>query len=196
MDKILEQERVKYKKMWQQKSYRENSPGLNVAPEVFKKLRMKAGETITDYGCGTGRAVKWFSGQGMHARGMDFIDNAFEYKKDKHCFFEKANLWGLTTFWFCPDWFFCCDVLEHIPEERIETVLINIRNYNKKGGYFQICNRPATQGFQYGLGDLHVTKWSFRKWGKLLIEYFVKCNYAIESFEIDGSTTGFYLRKK
>ena len=73
LDPVAEHERDKYTRMWADASYRVNSPGLNAAPEGFKKLGCSSGETLIDYGCGEARSTAWFKSQGLDAQGVDLV---------------------------------------------------------------------------------------------------------------------------
>lgn len=51
------QERLKYTRMWDQPRYRQYSPGEACAAKAIAALAMAPGESVTDFGCGTGRAA-------------------------------------------------------------------------------------------------------------------------------------------
>jgi SAM-dependent methyltransferase len=148
-----QEELEKYAKTWAVEQYRKISPGLNVAPEAFTVLRdigLKRRDTLTDYGCGTGRAGKFFMKEGLWVCGIDICPGALEEQLDK---FIPGALWDLPPETPTTDWAFCVDVLEHLPEETLATTIKGIVGHTRKGGFFQVAHFPSEfQGQQ-----LHLT---------------------------------------
>lgn len=144
----LEQaEREKYERIWSHKEYRANSPGERLVPYFLKHVPAKPGESIIDLGCGTGRAGAELARHGFQVWLFDHV-NAVEPSIDLR--FIQGTLWEIPEilkFDWCPiviqyDWFYCCDVLEHIPTEKVDAVLDNIAALTTKGGFFQIALFP------------------------------------------------------
>lgn len=116
-------EKEKYVKIWSFPEYRRYSPGECAAPRAFDKLSMSG--TLYDMGCGTGRAGKWFSEKGLDVTLVDFAPNAPEVDLP----FIEACLWEIDL----PkkDYVYCVDVLEHIPPERVDEVISNLKSCGK-----------------------------------------------------------------
>ncbi len=146
MDLTL-QEKEKYIKMWDIPLYRSVSPGSNLA-ECFLDYffhEMKAGETLTDFGCGTGRAAHRFLERGLNVQLIDIAPNCLDGEVQAltlilphRITFTEACLWELASGTQTTDWIYCCDVMEHLPESRVEQTLEQLAQRNTKGGCFQI----------------------------------------------------------
>ena len=161
-DALRAQEEAKYRAVWTTvPDYRCYSPGLNAAPEAFSACGMRKGESLLDLGCGTGRAGAWFHKQGMNVTLLDLCDKAPECQLP----FVVACLWEpseLPPF----DWIFCCDVLEHLPPEKVGPALDVIAGLMEKGGYLQVFTAPdAGWG---GIGDLHLTVRDASWWAAMI----------------------------
>lgn len=129
------QEREKYERVWAHKDYHSHSPGERLAKVFLKQVPWDKGDTLIDLGCGTARASREFVKAGLQVYLLDHV-NAVD--PSIHLPFIEANLWDmpiLTPF----DWFYCCDVMEHIPPEKIDAVLDNVWAIGKRGGFFQIA---------------------------------------------------------
>jgi hypothetical protein len=125
-------EREKYTLMWQTDSYRRLSPGEE-AVDTFLEV-MNPDGLIIDFGCGTGRAGVALSRAGHDVFLIDFTDNCRDEKALSLPFLE----WDLTR--PCPmsaGFGMCADVMEHIPPEDVETVIVNIMAASEKT-FFQI----------------------------------------------------------
>lgn len=57
----------------------------------------------------------------------------------------------------------CIEVLEHIPEEELDTVLDTIFSKTKKFVLFTACSRPANKFFEDGT-NVHVTIKDYQWW--------------------------------
>src|SRR5690554_6041319 len=84
-------EQRKYERMYDLPIYRQNSPGHRYAREAVALLGMEPGESIVDYGCGLGRATRFFAEMGMESLGVEFAANAPEDGTP----YVLANLWGM-----------------------------------------------------------------------------------------------------
>jgi len=168
IDRAKQTEREKYENMWAQDAYRDRSPGLRIAPEVYKFFRMHPAERIIDWGCGTGRAAKWFQAQGLRAFGIDHAANALE----EDVWFLRACLWdirpGIVPY---APWAFCCDVLEHLPEEHVEQAVRNIAAYTTRGAFFKVADADDDCGRLIGQ-ELHLTRRPQQWWFALFKKYF------------------------
>ena len=135
-------EKTKYEKAWDSDKYRIHSPALREGVERFMKSKLKPkGGTLTDWGCGSGRASMMMAAS-FAVTALDITKTALdkEVKKAIHqgkLVFQEMNMWeqfGVRT-----DYAFSCDVLEHIPEDKVDAVLENIKRNTLKGGFLQIA---------------------------------------------------------
>lgn len=107
-------------------------------PEKFLQ-----GQSVIDFGCGVGRSSFFFLEKGLDVTLFDLCREALDPQVEllvqkKQVDFEIGCLWNLTIkrpF----DWVFSFDVLEHLPEEKVEKSLENMAFSMKKGGYFGVA---------------------------------------------------------
>lgn len=156
-DPLAQKERDKYQTLWREcPGYRQLSPGEDLAVYFFHSFQhlVKKNDRIIDFGCGTGRAAKHFLAMGLHVTLVDFcsidcldpeILLLLSLFPEKIRFIE-ACLWNLPVDLGMTEWVYCCDVLEHIPEEKIEAVLSEISSRHLKGGYMSICLQEDSFG--------------------------------------------------
>lgn len=167
---LAETERRKYEKCWRHLQYRFHSPGEKVVDRFRKSCRPRRGETLVDLGCGTGRGGKKLKDEfGLQVTLMDFAENCrdVEVEKDEELPFIKSNLW--TPFDGHWKWGYCCDVMEHIPPERVDAVLENAAETCDRL-FFHICNRPDHFGDVIGQ-PLHLSVFPFVWWRDKLREF-------------------------
>jgi hypothetical protein len=162
-DQQAAEERRKYQKMWSKPQYRINSPGLNVAEKAMEVMGACAGETITDFGCGEGKAMDWFRSQGMIASGVDIV----QLRPDV----IEACLWDMPKELGPSDFAICADVMEHIPQEHVRMVLAGIAARTHKAAFFQIANSECTVGKRHG-ETLHLTRETPEWWANEIGRYF------------------------
>jgi hypothetical protein len=155
-------EAEKYRKVWQCPEYRKVSPGMLEAQRAFAVLGMKAGESLVDFGSGTGRATAWFQSQGLRVLAIDHVDNALETDVP----FLKACLWELPP--LSVDYGFCCDVMEHIPPGRVVPVLFSIARACVKGLYIRIATRPDVMGPRILGEPLHLSIKTADRWREMI----------------------------
>jgi SAM-dependent methyltransferase len=160
-------EKRKYKEIWGYSQYRHHSPGEWCLP-IFKQLVRKYEGTLIDLGCGTGRAGDQLSELGFQVTLLDFADNCLDYqiKKKEHPFIV-SNLWGnWKGRW---DYGYCCDVMEHMPPEKVDSVLKKIsKNCGKC--FFNIHFSDDNFGKLVG-HPLHLTVKPFLWWLDKLREF-------------------------
>lgn len=181
MDQQALTEKAKYDLLWSKyPSYRDCSPGEIFAPLFlqFFKEELRKGETLIDFGSGTGRSINPFISSGLNVIMVDFSPHALDEEirhfihlcPDRASFVE-ACLWDLPDSLKPSDWIYCCDVLEHIPEQQIEAVLRGMAARMKKGGYFTICLQEDLSGKQLSL-SLHLTVKDKEWWKRKLSCHF------------------------
>ena len=172
------EEKRKYVKCWGVDDYRKYSPGEHLVDLFLETAKPADGATLVDWGCGTGRAAKRLSEAGMDVTMLDFADNCLdsdvkEALSDNLRFIEQdLSEPGLN---YPSEYGFCTDMLEHIPEEDIDTVLDNILN-NSQHVFFQISTVPDGFGAHPQIvkdGErehLHLTVWDYQKWLRKFVE--------------------------
>lgn len=133
--KMLKEETAKYQDIWDRGNYRTVSPGELSAANAFTLCNMSRGNTLTDYGAGTGRALSVFNGKGIESIAVDLV-NALEVEVPFYC----APLWCLPDELPITDWLYCVDVMEHLPPTKIDPALRQIEQKTVLGGYFQIAH--------------------------------------------------------
>lgn len=131
---LVARERQKYEMVWNVDAYRKTAPGEHAVEYAIDKLGIQKGDSLMDFGCGTGRATKKFNELGVHAYGVDIARNCLD--KDVKILFQQACLWDLPNINVM--WGYCTDVLEHIPPEKVPAVLDNIRASVVEGAFFDI----------------------------------------------------------
>ena len=145
----LEQtEREKYEKIWTHKDYRANSPGEGLVPHFLKHVPFKEGDSLIDLGCGTGRAGVELWRAKLDVTLFDIAKDALDPGAKslpfvQGCLWEGIPLKESNHGIFRYDWFYCCDVMEHIPPEKVDRVLDNCAAIATKGGFFQIALFPS-----------------------------------------------------
>lgn len=155
-------EKDKYQLMWMFDSYRECSPGEQVA-DYFYRL-VKPDSKVIDFGCGTGRGSLRLHNIGVDVLLMDFTDNS----RDQECInlpFIQHDLTNPSP--VKSEYGFCTDVMEHIPTEDVETVVKNIMDASEKT-FFQISTIDDHFGDLVGT-RLHLTV-KPHDWWKALFE--------------------------
>lgn len=165
-DHLATKEREKYERVWADDRYRRISPGMMEVHRAFDHMGCRPGETINDYGCGAGLACAWFERHGLTATGIDHAENA----RTEDILFLGECLWDMS---FTPesDYAFCCDVLEHIPPEKVDDVVRGIAERTHKAAWFRIATRPDAMGPLIIGEPLHLTVRPAQWWQDTLGEF-------------------------
>ena len=176
-------EREKYEKIWNDPRYRRYSPGEGLVHEAYTGLGMQERQSLIDYGCGTGRALKHFASWGLDVLGIDIAENCLEVDVA----FMRACLWDL------PDvkstHAYCTDVMEHIPEDRVDDVLAGIAK-RSIGAYFQIALRPDSSGPMIIGEQLHLTVKGDDWWRHKLRKYWDEVSMKVLSTNVRAICRG------
>ena len=167
VDDLAKIERDKYIAIWERPEYRRISPGMLECERAFTVLEMQPKKTIIDFGAGPARATKWFDDQGLKATAVDFAPNA----RETDVKFVEACLWDMPASLKAADYGFCTDVMEHLPEDKVDLVLEGIAKRSKQGVYFRIATRPDKMGKLIGQ-PLHLTVKPGEWWRRKLEEFF------------------------
>lgn len=168
MDEIALIEREKYLAVWARKEYRAVSPGMMEVERAWTVCEMREGASLIDFGSGPARATLWFQDRGLLVTAVDFAPNA----RETNVPFVEACLWELPESLAPADYAYCCDVMEHIPPEKIDETLAGIAARTLVTGYFRIATRPDRMGPKLIGKPLHVTVQSGEWWRRTLERFF------------------------
>lgn len=158
-------EKKKYEDIWANDKYRKHAPGEGFTRQAFNALGMKTGDSLIDFGCGSGRGAMKFKEMGLNVTGIDFASNCLD--KDVGISFVESCLWNLPD--VKADWGYCTDVMEHIPTEKVLDVLKGISE-RCNGAFFNIATRDDVLGNLIGR-RLHMTIMEAEGWKDLLSKY-------------------------
>lgn len=173
MTDLAERERDKYERMWDVTAYRNHSPGEALATRAFTEMGMNKGDNLIDFGCGTGRPAAQFQRLGAAVIGIDHATNCLD--QGVGITFLQCCLWDLP-----PDltaaYGYCTDVMEHIPPEKVDDVLSEIRRVVTNKVFFQIATFPDGMGKRIGETlhlSVHGPEWWKAKlsehWGNVIV---------------------------
>lgn len=183
-------ERDKYRRMWAHPLYRQFSPGEAVMPQFMERCAPESGCKIVDFGCGSGRATQELQANGFKVLGVDFVTGCLD--EGVRIPFCLANLWALPAN-VSGDWGYCCDVMEHIPTERVNDVLRNIASASKIGAFFNISFVGDKCGVMVG-EVLHNTVKPPEWWRENLRKHFAAVEY-VES-DAEEKNSGIFICRK
>lgn len=144
----MEKEKAKYDAIHSVPGY---SPGPGIAHVRTARNYIKPGETIIDFGCGTGDAAQAFIDLGHDIQAVDISRVGLRHDIP----FFQASLTDLPTDLKPADWGFCCDVMEHLPTEWVDDALTQISG-KVRDCFFSISGQPDSWGKKIGQ-TLHLT---------------------------------------
>ena len=160
--KLSEQE--KYELAWAQPEYRNLAPGELVADKFFELIQPPTGAQVIDFGCGTGRGAMALLNKDptLEVTLLDFAANCRDPGAEWLPFVlrDLAAPAGLLV---RTDYGYCCDVMEHIPQEGVDLVLVNIMDTIRNSCFFQISLVPDGLGYLVGQ-PLHLSVHPFDWW--------------------------------
>lgn len=156
-------ESQKYAEVWKHPEYRAMAPGEESAAMFLELAKPKPGDTVIDFGAGTGRGALKIA-QRCNVRMLDFaencLDDAVRAAVSERLTFTRHDLTqplqGLEPFGYCTD------VMEHIPTADVPAVLRNIVHAARRV-FFQISCQPDHLGALIG-ETLHLTVRPFEWW--------------------------------
>jgi hypothetical protein len=170
-DKLADQERAKYNKTWDYEDYREFSPGEGLFVHFLTSVNPARGTSVRDYGVGSGRAALFMKLSGFEVSIVDISYNCL----DEHVATILGDQLIVCTLWDLPDDMpvvnngYCTDVMEHIPPEKVDDVLAEIKR-TSENCFFNICFHDDHFGEKVG-ETLHLTVKPFLWWLDKLNEY-------------------------
>lgn len=166
---FLNLERAKYERLWgTHPEYRKVAPGEALASVFLNQARPKPGETVIDFGCGTGRAALMLALLGrVKVVMLDFAANCLDEDVQKALSAQGDTLRFMLADLEQPPvayakYGFCTDVMEHIPEDKVDVVLGNILKAAQHV-FFQISTVQDHCGELIG-ETLHLTVRPFQWW--------------------------------
>lgn len=151
-------EAEKYRAMWGHDIYRQRSPGQEVAHVFLEHAKPKPTDLVADLGCGTGRGGLEIA-KHCNVVLVDFAENSRD-EAAQRLPFVKADLSKHVP--VKADFAYCCDVLEHIPPEKVDWVLYNVFDVAPKA-FLQISLVDDALGFLIGQ-RLHLSVHPFEWW--------------------------------
>ncbi len=167
-DDLAVRERKKYERCWSVPEYRKYSPGANMVRPFLEIVNPWHGRVI-DFGCGDGQASVKLADLGFKVVGVDHVDARRKGKRKYH--FIQKNLWDPFDDGLRAEYGFCCDVMEHIPEEKVDDVLKNILSCVRHC-FFSISLTEDGFGEHPEINErLHLTVRSYSWWRKKLSQY-------------------------
>jgi len=143
-------EKEKYDRMHKVPGY---SPGPGLAHVRTAEGYMPRGCSVIDFGTGTGDAALAFLSRGFDAWAVDISKEGLRHDLGKK--FLQGPLWALPDGLPAADWGFCCDVMEHIPPNKVEESLRQMAG-RVANCFFAISGVPDSWGKKIG-ETLHLT---------------------------------------
>lgn len=169
-------EKHKYEQIWELDAYRRFSPGAGQARVFLELAEPEPGDEVLVFGCGMGlegQAIgnisKELYGEPCKVTMFDFAANCLNDEIREACETEEWLNFKLHDIEepvsARAPFGFCCDVMEHIPEDKVAQVIENIVSATGRA-YFCIANHHESYGNIIG-ETLHVTVKPFTWWEEL-----------------------------
>ena len=129
---VMEAERAKYERLWGEvPDYRINSPGEQMLMPWLKIVKPLPQASVIDFGCGGGKAAMVMGLMSFRVRLVDIAANCLapevaELVAAGRLSFRAADITDPGLDLEPADLGYCCDVMEHIPTDRVEQTIRNI----------------------------------------------------------------------
>ena len=163
-ESLQKSEKEKYTTIWRCNEYRLYSPGESSIKNlpIIDLLRRCGAKTVLDAGCGSGKLMHALieqCGNEFHVHGFDIAENCLDpfFDEIKNDILTVGVLWNKEDFNKEYDAIICCDVLEHIPTEKVELVLDNFYCCTKTFCYLAIALQDDYFGPRIVGTPLHLT---------------------------------------
>jgi tetratricopeptide (TPR) repeat protein/SAM-dependent methyltransferase len=200
LDPQAAEERAKYEQVWKHDQYRHFSPGADALDRLplLDALRSHGVRTILDAGCGSGKLM-WRLMQEhpgvFDVHGFDITDNCLDpcFDQIKDQVLTTGCLWNPNDFQKTYDAVICCDVMEHIPTERVASVLANLRKSTGRFAFFSIAVIKDYFGPQLIGEALHLTVQKPEWWLTRLREAGFKVTSHATGVSRDGTEAQLYV---
>jgi hypothetical protein len=173
MSVILTQERELYDEAWSAiTDYADHSPGEAFLP-IFLELVGKNGDnrTVLDVGTGSGKGAVKLHQAGFDVRMCDITNAGLIPEAQALPYFDAClwhDLYPVTRAFGHPsrtraDFAYCCDVLEHVPEQFTMLAIDQMLRVVDQGVFLSVSLRPDQMGVWIGR-VLHQTVRTFVWW--------------------------------
>lgn len=133
-----------------------NFSGLSIlqhAKSIAKLVKSTGAKSMLDYGCGRGDAYrsphKVHQTIGISRPFVTLYDPAF--RRDNELPIGRYDL------------VVCSDVLEHVPEDEVDELILRLFAYAKKAVWASVCCRAAKKSFPDGV-NMHCTVQPYAWW--------------------------------
>jgi SAM-dependent methyltransferase len=200
MSSILATERATYQDVWQGLSeYAEYSPGETCLPIFLEHSGADGkGRTVLDVGAGSGKASVKLAEAGFNVRMVD-ITNAGLVPEAQALPYADACIWhdlspAVRAFGHPnrtrADYVYCCDVLEHVPEQFTMLAIDQMLRVAKYGLFLGVALRQDEWGVWIGK-HLHQTVKQFVWWRDSIKEL----GAMVEARDMIGAAT-FFVRPR
>lgn len=167
----------KYTAVWNRPEYRVSAPGEHFVSDFLRHAKPGNGDTVIDFGCGTGRAALRIS-EYAPVLMLDFAENCLD-RSVRDALGERLTFrqYDLTQpMELTGTYGFCTDVMEHIPTDDVDTVLKNICTAVLRV-YFNISTMQDNMGVLIG-EPLHLTVKPMEWWKEKLESLGFRIDYS------------------
>lgn len=146
----------------------ENGYPIGQPMRSVKKFNIPKNLSCIDLGCGRGTPSSYFD----NYTGVDISRYIINYnKQNRKGNYIHASLDNLSMITDSYDIALCSDVMEHIPESHVESVLESISKLSVDLYYFTISTRKSVL-LDKDKNNLHLTIWNSDTWRKILSQFF------------------------
>ena len=185
-----------YERVWRHPAYRVYAPGERWVDTFRVVAGVEAGETVVDWGCGTGRAGLMLARMGCRVVLVDCAGNSLDPAVEVAVAGAwSARLTSLVADLTAPGWGlpaehgYCTDVLEHLPAEGIGQALQVMLGSATRGVFFSISTVPDGCGPALIGAPLHLTIRPAEWWARR----FEEAGGAVRWAEEQGSEALFHV---
>jgi SAM-dependent methyltransferase len=180
-------EKEKYRKMWEFEEYRQVAPGEHLVDLFMKVTKAQPDDTVTDFGCGTGRGGARLRDAGLNVLLVDFVENSRD-EEASGLPFVQADLYKPLPPRVTSRFGYCTDVLEHIRTEDLDAVINNIMMTLVHGCFFQVSHVEDRMGALIGQ-ILHLTVKPADWW----LDKFCALGYSLRHVRIGEISSTFFV---